>query len=98
MALPAAEPSLAPGAVCEIAGPPLTARGCSGGVRPAEAVVDGPAPSATESHTVSTGQALASAGWLDAHYETCRLEYEALLRSVGIEPGWRVLDAGCGGG
>ena len=53
---------------------------------------------ALETHLTSTGQPMASAEWLDAHYETCRPEYEALVRSVGIEPGWRVLDAGCGGG
>jgi arsenite methyltransferase len=39
-----------------------------------------------------------AAGWLDAHFAACRPEYEAILRSVGIRPGWRVLDAGCGGG
>jgi tRNA A58 N-methylase Trm61 len=27
-----------------------------------------------------------------------RSEYEAMIRSVGIKPGWHVLDAGCGGG
>lgn len=42
--------------------------------------------------------ALDAAGWLDVHYEACRPEYEALLRAVGLQPGWRVLDAGCGGG
>lgn len=36
--------------------------------------------------------------WLDAHFEACRPEYEAMLRSVGIEQGRRVLDAGCGSG
>lgn len=46
----------------------------------------------------STGQAGTGAGYLSAHYETFRPEYEAMLRSVGIQPGWRVLDAGCGGG
>jgi arsenite methyltransferase len=46
----------------------------------------------------ATGHSLSEAGWLDAHYEACRPEYEAMLRSVGIERGWRVLDAGCGVG
>ncbi|HLL41315.1 MAG TPA: methyltransferase domain-containing protein [Rubrobacteraceae bacterium] len=46
----------------------------------------------------STGQALTASGWLDTHFEACRPEYEAMLASVGIEPGWRVLDAGCGSG
>jgi arsenite methyltransferase len=49
-------------------------------------------------HATSTGQALASDGWLDAHFEMCRSEYEAMLESVGIQPGWSVLDAGCGPG
>jgi ubiquinone/menaquinone biosynthesis C-methylase UbiE len=49
-------------------------------------------------HASSTGQALTGAGWLDAHVEACRPEYEAMLSSVGIEPGWRLLDAGCGSG
>lgn len=46
----------------------------------------------------STGQFGTGAAWLDVHFEACRPEYEAMLRSVGIQPGWRVLDAGCGGG
>ena len=49
-------------------------------------------------HASSTGQALSGAGWLDTHFEACRPEYEAMLSSVGIEPGWHVLDAGCGSG
>jgi ubiquinone/menaquinone biosynthesis C-methylase UbiE len=49
-------------------------------------------------HASSTGQALTASGWLDTHFEACRPEYEAMLDSVGIEPGWRVLDAGCGSG
>jgi ubiquinone/menaquinone biosynthesis C-methylase UbiE len=54
--------------------------------------------SVPSNHASSTGQALTGAGWLDAHFEACRPEYEAMLVSVGIEPGWRVLDAGCGSG
>ena len=46
----------------------------------------------------STGQNGTGAGYLSAHYEAFRPEYEAMLRSVGIQPGWHVLDAGCGGG
>lgn len=42
--------------------------------------------------------ALDAADWLDVHFAACQPEYEALLRAVGIRPGWRVLDAGCGGG
>ncbi len=49
-------------------------------------------------HAVSTGHILAAGEWLDTHFEACRTEYEAMLRSVGIEAGWRVLDAGCGSG
>jgi SAM-dependent methyltransferase len=45
-----------------------------------------------------TAAALDAADWLDAHFAACRPEYEAMLRSVGIAAGWRVLDAGCGGG
>lgn len=45
-----------------------------------------------------TAAALDAAGWLDVHFAACRPEYEAMLRRVGIAPGWRVLDAGCGGG
>ena len=36
--------------------------------------------------------------YLDAHYEAARPEYEAMARSVGLQPGWRVLDAGAGSG
>jgi ubiquinone/menaquinone biosynthesis C-methylase UbiE len=41
---------------------------------------------------------LAQAEWLDVHFTACAAEYEAMLRLVGIQPGWHVLDAGCGGG
>jgi ubiquinone/menaquinone biosynthesis C-methylase UbiE len=46
----------------------------------------------SQGHPGSTG------AWLDTHFEASRPEYEAMLQSVGIESGWRVLDAGCGGG
>lgn len=49
-------------------------------------------------HGSSTGHALADAGWLDLHFEACRQEYESAARSVGIQPGWRALDAGAGSG
>jgi arsenite methyltransferase len=48
--------------------------------------------------TSSAGHALAAGAYLDAHFAMCRPEYEAMLRSVGLQPGWRVLDAGCGRG
>src|SRR5438093_923094 len=56
----------------------------------------------TTSHPIlnasSTGQAATAADWLDAHFRAFRPEYEAAVRGVGLAPGWRVLDAGCGGG
>ena len=52
----------------------------------------------TGTHASSTGQAATGTAWLDVHFEANRPEYEAMLRSVGIQPGWRVLDAGCGSG
>jgi ubiquinone/menaquinone biosynthesis C-methylase UbiE len=48
--------------------------------------------------TSSTGQPATDADWLDAHFAAFRPEYEVAVRGVGIAPGWRVLDAGCGGG
>lgn len=41
---------------------------------------------------------MSSAAWLDAHFLACQAEYESMLRSVGIQAGWHVLDAGCGTG
>jgi arsenite methyltransferase len=46
----------------------------------------------------STGHAMSSARWIDAHYIACQAEYEEMLRSVGLQSGWQVLDAGCGTG
>lgn len=48
--------------------------------------------------TSSTGHALAAGAYLDAHFAMCRPEYEVMLRSVGLQAGWHVLDAGCGRG
>jgi ubiquinone/menaquinone biosynthesis C-methylase UbiE len=48
--------------------------------------------------TTSTGHELAGGVYLDKHFECMRSEYEAMLRSAGIQSGWRVLDAGAGGG
>ena len=50
----------------------------------------------SSTHASSTGQALTEAGWLDTHFEAYRLKYEAMLPWVGVEPNWRVLDAGGG--
>ncbi|MDQ6659463.1 MAG: methyltransferase domain-containing protein [Chloroflexota bacterium] len=41
---------------------------------------------------------LVRAEWLDVHYAACAPEYEAMLRLVGLQPSWHMLDAGCGGG
>jgi SAM-dependent methyltransferase len=49
-------------------------------------------------HASSTGQGFTEGAWLDAHFEAARPDYEAQLRAVGIQPGWRVLDAACGSG
>lgn len=48
--------------------------------------------------TTSTGHAFSDSSWLDIHFEVSRKEYEAMLRDAGLQPGWHVLDAGCGGG
>jgi len=32
------------------------------------------------------------------HFDACRPEYENMVKTIGIRPGWRVLDAGCGNG
>jgi hypothetical protein len=34
-----------------------------------------------EAHRSSTGHNFASSGWLEAHYQTCQPEYEAMLRA-----------------
>jgi arsenite methyltransferase len=44
------------------------------------------------------GHELSGTAWLDAHFMSARAEYEEALRSVGIQSGWAVLDAGCGPG
>jgi arsenite methyltransferase len=46
----------------------------------------------------SASQIMSSANWVDAHYLACQPEYEAMIRSVGLQAGWNVLDAGCGTG
>jgi SAM-dependent methyltransferase len=51
-----------------------------------------------DSTASSTGQVFAAVGWLDAHFEMARPEYEAMVRAADFQPGWRVLDAGCGSG
>jgi ubiquinone/menaquinone biosynthesis C-methylase UbiE len=49
-------------------------------------------------NVTSTGLVGTEGTFLDAHFEACRPEYEAMLASVGFEPGWHVLDAACGSG
>jgi arsenite methyltransferase len=44
------------------------------------------------------GQVGAEGGFLDEHFEACRPQYEEMLRSVGLKPGWRVLEAASGAG
>jgi hypothetical protein len=51
-----------------------------------------------DAHASSTGQVMTGATWLDVHFEADRPEYEAHVRAVGVHPGWRVLDVGCGAG
>lgn len=52
----------------------------------------------TDTTKTSTGHELSEGTYLDSHFEALRPEYEAMIRSVDLKPGWRVLDAGCGGG
>lgn len=53
---------------------------------------------AQEQNVSSTGQIATEARWLDLHFEAEREIYEEIVNSVGIEPGWHVLDAGSGSG
>jgi arsenite methyltransferase len=46
----------------------------------------------------STGQTFTATEWLDAHFLAMQPEYEEMLRWVGIQPNWHVLDAACGSG
>lgn len=46
----------------------------------------------------SSEMVLTGADWLDIHYAACASEYEEMLRLVGLQRGWHVLDAGCGAG
>ena len=48
--------------------------------------------------TNSAGQNLTDASQLDNHYRLAQPEYDACMAKVGIQPGWHVLDAGCGNG
>ena len=46
----------------------------------------------------SVGHSLSTSNWLDKHFLAMQPEYEEMLRWVGIQPNWHVLDAGCGSG
>ncbi|MET9496312.1 class I SAM-dependent methyltransferase [Streptomyces sp. NPDC006552] len=49
-------------------------------------------------HAASTGLGFTHHTIVDAHFQACREDYLQLLDRAGIQPGWRVLDAGCGSG
>jgi len=49
-------------------------------------------------NVASTGLLGTASRFLDEHFEACRPSYEAMLRSVGLQASWRVLDAACGAG
>jgi ubiquinone/menaquinone biosynthesis C-methylase UbiE len=49
-------------------------------------------------HESSRGAVLSDAAWLDLHLEACRAEYTEMVAWVGFQPGWSVVDVGCGAG
>jgi SAM-dependent methyltransferase len=54
--------------------------------------------STPEAPVTSASRVAIANAWIEVHHAVCREEFEGMLRSVGIRPGWRVLDAGCGTG
>ena len=48
--------------------------------------------------TTSTGHTLSESSYLDARFLAAQPEYKDMLRWVGVEKSWHVLDAGSGGG
>lgn len=51
-----------------------------------------------DTHVSSTGHAMSASSWLDTHFLAMQPEYDEMLMWVGLESGWHVLDAACGGG
>jgi len=51
-----------------------------------------------EAFTTSTGHGFSEAQYLDRHFLAAEPEYQQMIRSVGFQPGWHILDAGSGGG
>lgn len=51
-----------------------------------------------DKYTTSQGHDFSTSGWLDLHFEACKNEYENMVKSLPIQPGWKILDAGCGNG
>lgn len=49
-------------------------------------------------YVTSTGLAFTHEEIVDPHFQACAAYYQDALDSVGIRPGWHVLDAGCGSG
>lgn len=76
---------------------PINTIGCILPTLKESAVTDNP----TRFDSVSandSGQSMTDAAQLDGHYQLARAEYDRAIASVGFQPGWRVLDAGCGNG
>ena len=46
----------------------------------------------------SAGHYMSGVNWLDTHFQSVEAEYHQMIESIGFQNGWRVLDAGCGGG
>lgn len=51
-----------------------------------------------DKYTTTQGHNFSTKEWLDLHFDACRSEYENMVRSIGIQSSWKVLDAGCGNG
>lgn len=57
-----------------------------------------PTHEGSEMQTNPTEHNFVGTAWLDAHFLAMQPEYEEMVRWVGLQPGWSVLDAGCGTG